>query len=50
MNKWAVRLSAAKRADSAYCRQQLAAAGYDIGHEADRLAEFYESIKDSVGS
>lgn len=47
---WADRLLAAKRVDSAQCRQQLAAAGYDIGHEADRLAEFYESIKDADGS
>lgn len=48
--QWADCLLAAKRADSAQCRQQLEAAGYDIAHEADRLAEFYESIKDSVGS
>ena len=50
MNKWAVRLLAAKRTDSAQCRKQLAAAGYDIGHEADRLAEFYESVKNADGS
>lgn len=48
--QWADRLLAAKRADSARCRQQLATAGYDITHEAERLAEFYKSIKDSVGS
>lgn len=48
--KWAVRLLAARRVDSAQCRQQLAAAEYDIGHEVDRLAEFYESSKNSDGS
>lgn len=47
---WADRLLAAKRVDSAQCRKQLVAAGYDIAHEADRLAEFYESIKGSDGS
>ena len=41
--EWADCLLAAKREDSAVCRQQLAGAGYDIAHEADRLAEFYES-------
>ena len=41
--EWADRLLAAKRADSAQCLQQLAAAGYDIDQEAGRMAEFYQS-------
>ena len=39
--QWADRLLAAKRADSAQCRQQLAEAGYDITREAENLAAFY---------
>ena len=30
--------------------ETVTAADYDITHAADRLAEFAESIKDSVGS
>ena len=41
--QWADCLLAAKRADSAQCRKQIAAAGYDIGHEAENLSEFYRS-------
>ena len=50
VSQWGDHLLAAKRADSAQCRQQLAEAGYDIAHEADKLAEFYESIKGFGGS
>lgn len=39
--QWADRLLAAKRGDSMRCREQLAAAGYDITREAENLAAFY---------
>ena len=41
--QWADRLLAVTRADSVQCRKQIAAAGYDIGHEAENLSEFYRS-------
>ena len=43
LSQWADRLLVAKRADSAQCRQRLAAAGYDIAQEAESLSEFYRS-------